>query len=256
MTSNHSGAIGRRLSTWRRLLLLFGPAPAKKVGLALAEFAWPDKNNPDAELVARNCTQEILCSLCDYTALRGLRKQLAVLQDAGWIGRKKDQTGPGVYREYVLRIPDRVPHDAIAEMMSPSRGMWRRALAAKIGSTGEPEFLCSQVSGEPEFRNRGTLVPEQGNVSSPLKGLPSSPLGQRGKGGVPMRGPPDEKTKTASNRSGQPPFAVMLDALLAADIRGSQWDEIDQFIEDKFGFTPSNNQKTVFDRQLRDRRRE
>ena len=71
-----------------------------------------------------------------------------------------------------------------------------------------------------------------------------------------MRGPPDDKTKTASNRSGQPPFAVILDALLAADIRGSQWDEIDQFIEDKFGFTPSNNQKTVFDRQLRDRRRE
>ncbi len=252
-------------------MLLFGPSAAKKVGLALAEFAWPDKSDPDAQLVARNCTQKMLCDLCDYTTLRGLRKQLAVLQEDGWVVRDKDQTGPGVYREYVLRIPDWVPTDAITEMTTPSKGMWKRALEANTERSSEPEFTCSQdiatnsrgtsvpqkpSSGEPQFRNRGTSVPEQGNVSSPLKELVSSSLGDRGKGGLPLCGPPEEKTKNASNGSGQPPFAEMLAACLEANLRGSQWGSISTVIHSKFGYTPSDKQLTVMDRQIRDRRKE
>ena len=271
VTRNHSGVIGRRLSTWRRLMLLFGPSAAKKVGFALAEFAWPDKGDPDAELVARNCTQKMLCSLCDYTVLRGLRKQLSALQEDGWIVRDKDQTGPGGYREYVLRIPDWVPNDAIAEMTNPGKGMWKRALEANTERTGELKFTRYQdvntnsrgspvpqksISGEPQFRNRGTSVPEQVNVSSPLKELVSSSIGDKGKGGLPLRGPPEEKTKNASNRSGQPPFAEMLEACLAANLRGSQWVDISLRIESDFGFTPSGKQITELDRQIRDRRKE
>lgn len=271
MTKTDNAGIGRRLSTWRRLMLLFGPAAAKKVGLALAEFAWPNKSDPNAELVARNCTQEMLCNLCDYTVPRGLRKQLAVLENNGWISRDDDQTGPGCYRKYVLTIPDWVPKDAIAEMTTPSKGMWKRAADANTERTGESPFTCAQdvdtntrgtsvpkksISGGPQFRSRGTSVPEHGNCGSPLKESLSSSLGGEGKGGNSLRAPPRENTKSESNRSGQPQFDQMLAACLAANIRGSQWVDISRQIETDFDFTPSDAQLRVLDRQICDRRKE
>jgi len=191
MTNTDKASIGRRLSTWRRLVLLFAPSAAKKVAVAMSEFAWPAGDDPDAVLCVRHVTQAILCELCDYKNPRGLRLQLAKLERAGWIQRDDEQTGPKRHREYVLLIPESVPDAAKEELQDPSAGMWKRVLQAKSEGTGESEFPCSngspkpkqvysdsEKSGSGELKNniRGTEIPEQVNLNTPLKESSSSSL--------------------------------------------------------------------------------
>ena len=176
-------SVGKRLSTWRRLMLSFGPPSAKQVGLTLAEFAWLDQDDPDADLIVRHCTQKILCRLCDYKNPRGLQLQLTKLEDSGWVERDKVQTGRGTYREYTLLMPDSVPRDAIVELTTPSTGMWNRVLEPFTERTGESEFARCQAtltpkkpdqanssarSGELQRTIRRTPAHDQANLSSPL----------------------------------------------------------------------------------------
>ena len=180
-------SVGRRLSQWRRLVLVFGPASAKRVALALSEFSWAEEDDPDGALIARHCTQKILRRVCDYKSPRGLLVQLEKLEQAGWIERDDWQTGPGVIREYVLEIPDSVPKSAIEEMKNPSPGMWKRLLDGNTERTGEIQCTRSDVaesrtdqyqvncisenaeSGELERNIRCTPIPDQVNCISPLK---------------------------------------------------------------------------------------
>ncbi len=225
--------IGRRLSRWRRLVLAFGPPAAKTVALALAEFAWTDQDDDDGELVARHCSQRILCRLCDYRSARGLRVRLDALESAGWIERDQCQTGPGLLREYWLLIPESVPADAIREFDKPSAGMWGRVFDAKDAISGEMEFPCSDRandapdrkqgksharksgSGEIPSTNRGNLAHDQGNWSSPLKESYSSLQGALRKeeggapcSGAPLAGPVAEKGKRETRRKTSGPRHV------------------------------------------------
>lgn len=54
----------------------------------------------------------------------------------------------------------------------------------------------------------------------------------------------------------QPEFEVLVSAVMDAGVRGSDWEQIGKIIEEKFGFTPSQHQFIVLDRQIRDRRKE
>jgi len=189
--SDENVSIGRRLSTWRRLMLSFGPLSAKRVALAMSEFAWPEGGDPDGELLVRHCTNRILCRLCDYKSPRGLLRQIAVLEDAGWLGRDDVQTGPNIHREYVLLVPASVSASAIEALTTPSRGMWDRVFQANSERTGEsqdtrysePDAAVDDTetdeqvnsstddgeSGELESTNRWPGVHEQVNSGSPLK---------------------------------------------------------------------------------------
>ena len=208
---------GRRLSQWRRLVLVFAPASAKRVALALSEFAWTEDDDPNGALVAKHCTQEILRRICDYKSPRGLLLQLEKLEQAGWIERDDWQTGPGAFREYTLKTPSAIPESAICELEDPSPGMWKRLLDGDTERTRETQFTCSdpvkssieqyQVnsssenveSGELGSNNRCTPVPNQVHCISPLKESLSKSLGVYSqKGGLPQAATRSDFKKTNS----------------------------------------------------------
>jgi len=185
---------GRRLQTWRRALLAFGPQSAKKLGCALAEFAWPDQSDPDADLIVRHCKQKYLMRLCGYSSKQGLYKQLDLLETLRWMdGREKGfTTGRGMFREYVLTLPTSLPPDALAALEAPGPGMWKRVLEANTEGSGQleltrldefmpkPDRVNSSYensgSGELQLTIGSTPVDDRVNSSSPLEEDKSSSI--------------------------------------------------------------------------------
>ena len=273
MSGDGGHSIGRRLSAWRRLLLLFGPRSAKQVGLVLTEFAWASYADAEANLIAKNCRQKTLLRLCDYKDDRGLRAQLRILEDAGWIERDDVQTGPGTLREYALKIPKSVPQSARDELANPSPGMWKRLLQANTERTPESEDRCyshpeppitgneiplidtadenhrKTDSGSPELKrtNTGNEIPDHRNSDSPLEEVLDSSYKDQGEGQAPKR------VGNGIRPNGrQPGFAELFSACQDAGVSGSDWNAIADVIEAKFGFLPSEKQYNSLQGQLND----
>lgn len=274
MRQDRGHSNGRRLMVWRRALMIYGPPSAKLVGMALSEFAWTPDDDPDGDLIARRCTQDMLRQLCSYKTTRGLQKQILKLEDAEWIERDDVQTGPGVLRKYVLKEPPSVPGSAIDELANPSPGMWKRLLQANTAGAPESDYPCSSdsqltVTGTqdppidnfeenhrnsdsepPELQrtNTGNEVPDHRNSDTPLEKAFEGSCKGFGEGSVKGR-----SMRGIRPNGRQPHFEEMTNECEIAGVSGSDWNRITDVIERVFNFTPTEKQLNTIQRQLNDR---